>query len=333
MDRVNYETLIIQDIINLEKIKELNLNPWYQRRSVWTPPQQSYLINTLFEQKPIPSLYIRHSLDINAEKSVREVVDGQQRVRSILEYSQNSFTAKHPAHPKKVLYKELTRLEQEKFKLTGLSVGYLLGATDEDVVEIFGRLNSVSKVLNSQEKRNARFSGEFKQFCLREAAKRLPIWRDLHIFSSTDVSRMQEVQFTSDLALNLLQGLSDFSNSALDNIYKKYDEEFAHLDLLAARFNKIFSLVADLPPEAIRDTIFNRQPLFFSLCIVLDAKKSKMSSGQISSALYDIDGIYHANIGIADRKKDVANFITACIASTQRIKSRQFRHAFLGKFI
>ena len=33
-----------------------------------------------------------------------------------------------------------------------LSVGYLVGATDPDVIEIFARINTVSKALNPQEK-------------------------------------------------------------------------------------------------------------------------------------------------------------------------------------
>jgi uncharacterized protein with ParB-like and HNH nuclease domain len=333
MERVEYEKLIVQDIINLYKSKELNLTPWYQRRSIWTTPQQAYLINTLFEQKPIPSLYIRHSLDVSAEKSIREIVDGQQRIRAILDYSENVFPAKHPAYKKKVLCRELKRSELEKFKLTSLSVGYLLGATDEDVVEIFGRLNSVSKTLNAQEKRNAKFSGDYKQFCLREAAKRLPIWRNLNIFSANDVSRMQEVQFVSDLGLNYLNGLSDFSNTALDKIYKQYDEAFPPEEKLQRRFERVFNLVAALPPVAVRDTIFNRQPLFFSLCIVLDSAKGKMSPESVATALHKIDAMFAAKIDIADRKKDEAEFITACTASTQRIKSRQIRHAYLKKAI
>jgi hypothetical protein len=77
MDRVDYQTIVIQDLINLNKADELDLSPWYQRRSVWNPTQKSYLINTLLEQKPIPAIYIRHSLDLERSKSIKEVVDGQ----------------------------------------------------------------------------------------------------------------------------------------------------------------------------------------------------------------------------------------------------------------
>ena len=65
MERVDYQSIVIQDIINLHSTDELALNPWYQRRSVWTRPQKAYLINTLLEQKPVPTIYIRHGLDLD----------------------------------------------------------------------------------------------------------------------------------------------------------------------------------------------------------------------------------------------------------------------------
>ncbi|MGZ4965833.1 MAG: DUF262 domain-containing protein, partial [Chthoniobacterales bacterium] len=108
MDRVEYQPLVVQDIINLERNAELNLNPWYQRRSVWSPAQKAYLINTIFEKKPVPSLYVRHSLDLDKEKSIKEVVDGQQRIRCVLEYAVDAFAARHPKHPRRVKYGQLT---------------------------------------------------------------------------------------------------------------------------------------------------------------------------------------------------------------------------------
>ena len=69
MDRVDYQNILIQDILNLNDSGELDFSPWYQRRSVWSTPQKSYLINTLHEQKPIPTLYIRYSLDLEKGKN------------------------------------------------------------------------------------------------------------------------------------------------------------------------------------------------------------------------------------------------------------------------
>lgn len=331
MDRVEYEKLIVQDLLNLHKNAELDLNPWYQRRSVWTQPQKAYLINTLFEKKPIPSLYIRHSLDIEAEKSIKEVVDGQQRIRAILEYAGDSFAARHLHYPKRVKYSQLKRSEGESFKLTSLSVGYLLGATDGDVIEIFGRLNSVAKTLNAQEKRNARFSGEYKQFCLEQAAKRVMLWRDLGLFNANDIARMAEVQLVSDITFNFINGLSDYRSDKLDKIYAQYDEEFPERTEMERRFEYVFSQIVGLKPESIRDTVFSRPPLFFSLCIVLDSTKKRLAASRIEASLYEVDQVLRSDIPISNRKQVEAEFITACTASTQRIKQRSIRDAFVRK--
>lgn len=331
MDRVEHEKLIIQDILNLHRNQELNINPWYQRRSVWTRSQKSYLINTIFEQKPIPSIYIRHSLDLDTEKSIREVVDGQQRIRSILEFVEGEFTARHPSHRKRVSYSHLNKNEMQEFRMTSLSVGYLLGATDADVIEIFGRLNSIAKTLNAQEKRNARFSGEFKQFCLRQAASRVHLWRDLGIFSANDIARMTEVQFISDLAYNMINGLSDYSSKRLNNIYAENEEEFRSENAIAKRMDKVFSIIVALDPSTIKDTIFNRHPLFFSLCIVLDSLKKKISSSTLSRCLHNIDESFNADIPLSDRTKRDAEFHNACTASTQRIRSRRIRNGYIRK--
>lgn len=97
MDRVEYQPLLIQDMLNLSRSGELDVSPWYQRRSIWNTPQKSYLIITLLEQKPIPAIYIRYHLNLDEGKTVRQVVDGQQRTRAILEYHEDKFSSPHPA--------------------------------------------------------------------------------------------------------------------------------------------------------------------------------------------------------------------------------------------
>jgi hypothetical protein len=198
MDRVDYQSLVIQDLINLEKKGELDTNPWYQRRSVWTNPQKSYLINTIFQKKPIPSLYVRHSLNLDKGISIKEVVDGQQRTRAIIGYYNDEFAARHPENEKLLKYSGLSKSQKQAYLLTSVPVGYLLGASDGDVIDIFARINSVAKTLNNQEKRNAQFSGEFKQFCVTQAVKRTQFWKDYKIFSGNDIARMTEFQFISD---------------------------------------------------------------------------------------------------------------------------------------
>lgn len=332
MDRVDYQSLVVQDIINLHKAKELNIQPWYQRKSVWNDSQKGYLINTLHEQKPIPAIYVRHSIDLENAKSIKEIVDGQQRTRAILEYAENKFSAAHPKYSKKVKFSELDKTSQQSFLITAIPVGYLLGATDADVIDIFGRINSTSKTLNAQEKRNALFSGDFKQFCLRQSSERVELWRNYEIFSAIDISRMNEVQFISDLIVNLIEGIVDLSQPKITRYYKNNDSEFPQAQEIGERMDRIMNLIGSLDPTVIKDTIFKRQPIFFSLCLVLD-KLDKFDVERIEEGLIKIDSIYNAEIGPEDRSADDNNFIAAVTSTTQRAPQRNIRFNYIKKYI
>ncbi|BAU55584.1 DUF262 domain-containing protein [Mucilaginibacter gotjawali] len=332
MDRVDYQSLVIQDIINLANKGELNLTPWYQRRSVWNKPQQSYLVNTLFEKKPLPSIYIRHSLDLQKGISIKEVVDGQQRTNAIIAYCNNEYSARHPNHKKLIKFSELTKTEKQDLLLTSIPVGYLLGATDSDVIDIFARINSVSKTLNVQEKRNAVYSGEFKQFCVKESVLRTDLWKEYKIFSGNDVARMNEVQFISDLIINLIEGLTDFSQPKIDKYYKDNDENFAEMENVDKRLTNIFDTIVSLNPDAIKQTIFSRQPIFFSLIIAID-KLPKISISKIEKGIMEIDNRYNSDKPLTERTKEDANFYNACSASTQRLNNRTIRDNYIYNYI
>ncbi len=330
MDRVSYESLVIQDIQGMAARGELDLNPWYQRREVWNRPQKSYLINTIFEQKPVPTIYVRHSLDLEKEKSIKEVVDGQQRVKAVLEYLENKFSARHPDHKKLVKYGELSKQQQERLRLTSISVGYLVGATDADVIEIFGRLNSISKNLNLQEKRNAKYGGEFKQYSLTEASKRVKIWRDYGIFSSNDISRMAEVQFVSELAINMLDGLQDYSAALIDKFYKNFDESFPCREELELRSELAFRKILSLDKKAITETIFKRAPLFFSLFLIVDdPRDAVITTDRLERAIWSIEERFQLPVPISDRPEMEAEFIVACSSNPHRIKSRAIRDQYI----
>lgn len=286
MDRVDYESVVIQDLLTFHSRDELNLSPWYQRRSVWKPAQKAYLINTIHESKPVPSVYIRHTIDLANEKSVKEVVDGQQRLRAIIEYRNNAFPAPHPSYSKAVTYSQLDATHRKRFLLTALSVGYLVGAEDADVIEIFARINSVAKTLNPQEKRNAQFSGEFKRFCLNESITRLSFWREYAVFTDDNIARMLEVQFVSDLVINLTEGLTDFASRKLDSYYEKFDDAFAADQSIRKRLNRIFESLLNL--ENLKGTIFCRPQILFSLMLVIDSDP-KVPHKKLQACISELD--------------------------------------------
>ena len=88
----------ISDFIDWRKQKRLNLNPNFQRGSVWSPAARTFLIDTILRQLPIPKVYLRTNIDVTTKQTIREVVDGQQRIRAILDFSDDLFPyQKEPA--------------------------------------------------------------------------------------------------------------------------------------------------------------------------------------------------------------------------------------------
>ena len=286
-------------------------------------------MNTIFERKPVPSIYIRQQIDIESERSIKEVVDGQQRVRTIISYRADEFAARHPAHKGRVKYSELTPLQKSSLLSTALSVGYLIGATDQDVIEIFGRINSVAKTLNPMEKLNAIYSGEFKQFCLNQAVARLPFWRATSIFSANEISRMQEVQFVSDLVINFIEGLIDYNPNKIKRYYKDYDETFAEEEDLEKRLEAVFSRLAGLPTEDFSDTIFRSAQIAFSLMIVLDHMRNAMPPvDKIHEVIRSTDA--QASAAIDNPTEVGARYLNGFSGGNlHRIRSRTIRNELL----
>lgn len=334
MERVDYESLIIQDLVNSYEREELDINPWYQRRAVWLRPQKSYLINTIHEKKPVPSIYIRHMIDLETERSIKEVVDGQQRIRCILEYRNNEFAARHPRHDRLVKFDQLTKQERLTFLQTALSVGYLVGANDSDVIEIFARINTVAKTLNPQEKRNAAYSGAFKQFSLSEAVERLPFWREYAIFTDNDIARMAEVQFISDLTMNLIEGLQDFSADRLNRYYYRNDEKFTAEKAVKKRLDRVFSIVLSLPTSKIKGSRFARPQVLFSLIMVLDDLAKVPTRSTLERCIADLDARVEA-VRTGDNIRAIRPNVYEAFTSgnMHRIKFRKIRDATIRKYI
>ena len=332
MDRVDYESVVIQDIITFHSREELNLAPWYQRRSVWKRNQKAYLINTIHESKPVPSIYVRHTIDLANEKSIKEIVDGQQRVRAILEYRSDEFPAPHPKHPRPVLYSDLDSTSRKRFLLTALSVGYLIGAEDADVIEIFARINSVAKTLNPQEKRNAQYSGAFKRFCTSEAVARLGFWRDYAVFTDDNIARMLEVQFISDVVVNLKEGLLDFSAKKLDDYYAAHDDAFSPERAIRARLRKIFEILLRIDPAKLKGTVFCRPQVLFSLMLVIDST-SIASTRRLEHCITDIDSkVAAVRAGEGRGTLSTEAYEAFTTGNMHRIRFRKIRDAVIRSY-
>jgi hypothetical protein len=271
MDTHKPRAATINDFREWDQRDELVLAPEFQRRKVWGPKARSFLIDTILEGFPIPAIHIRQKIDVKTKKTIREVVDGQQRLRAILDYIGDGFTVMK-VHNKRyggLRFSDLPSDVQERFLEYDLLVDFLVGATDTDVLEVFARINSYTIVLNTQEKLNAEFSGKFKQLVFQLGREHLEFWRKNRILTNYNIMRMKEAELSTDLVIAMIDGIQD--RKKLRSYYKKYDDDLPQEEELKEHFEKLIDTIAEIFGDSLIESQFSKSTLFYSLfCALYD---------------------------------------------------------------
>lgn len=202
----------------------LDLNPPYQRHSVWTPKERRYFLDTVFNGYPCPPLFLYKSLS-DEGVSTYHVVDGKQRLETIIGFANNTISLSADIQDEGLSGKKWKAIDVEgrkKFWNYQLAVEMLDSVDNAVVKEIFDRYNRTSKNLERQELRHAKYDGWFASFAEEEANK--AEWKSIGIVTAASARRMKDVQLISELMLVLLkEGVSGFSQDELDEYYAKYD--------------------------------------------------------------------------------------------------------------
>ncbi len=79
----SYDGRKIHELVSLFEQERLHLEPGFQRQSVWTDPDRRKLIQSILQGYPIPSIFLYERPD-NRGRTVYDVIDGKQRLESIL---------------------------------------------------------------------------------------------------------------------------------------------------------------------------------------------------------------------------------------------------------
>ena len=75
----------IRNIIETYRNGELILSPSFQRGYVWNITQASRLIESVLLSIPLPSVYLYETnFDRDSDKTIREVIDGKQRLTTLI---------------------------------------------------------------------------------------------------------------------------------------------------------------------------------------------------------------------------------------------------------
>lgn len=323
-----------------EATDRLILAPKFQRRDIWTDKARSYLMDTIIRGKPIPKIFMRQQINPKTKKTVREIVDGQQRLRTILGYLKDGFTISR-VHNKEYggkFFSQLPDALQESILKYEIAVDLLINAPDEEILDIFARLNTYSVKLVKQELINSKYFGDFKQTVYELAFEFLTFWRKNNIFSDGKILRMAEAELTSELLIAMSEGIK--SRKVVESYYKKYDDSFPNKNILMERFRKIMDVIGELMSDRLPSSNFSRPHLFYSLfCAVyhmlyglpeMKCKKALFKQSdypKINSALEKIEEIFEGDVEALS--KEERKFLDAARRATTDAPVREFRTEYL----
>jgi len=264
----------IQSVYSWYREDKLFVNRRYQRKLVWTLEEKQRLVESILKSYPIPAILI-------AERAggggTYEIIDGLQRLHAIVSFMETSFhtlegnyfdvkqfpTAK--GYADQGLFeingsdKHLTQKEVSAVLDYTLALSVMRNATDAEVNDVFGRINTYGHRLSDQERRQAGVENEFSQLVRKIActvrgdasADVLPLkampsisidlpmakhgyevraeevfWVNQGILRSTDLRDSMDEQCIADISACIVGGqLIERSKDALDEIYDSATEE------------------------------------------------------------------------------------------------------------
>lgn len=211
---------------------QLDLNPPYQRNSVWSASDKKYFIDTILNSYPAPPVFLHKTLD-ETGRSTYHVVDGKQRLQTIIDFSKDLIRVPDnfaDDRIRKLRFSELDTDTKREFWNYEIVVEMLPDVSASAVKEIFERINRNSRKLTPQELRHAKYEGWMINLAESEANQ--AIWKDLGVVTVARSKRMADVQFISELLLVIIdQKIHGFDQDHLDERYAQYEDVDSHSGL------------------------------------------------------------------------------------------------------
>ncbi|WP_166790294.1 DUF262 domain-containing protein [Cryobacterium sp. Hh11] len=332
------QTYTIAEILKWQSDGEVDLNPKFQRGSVWSPPAKSYLIDSILNGYPIPKLLFRTTVDRDTRRTLRDVVDGQQRLRTIFQFADNKLTLsrKSPNFDGKS-YKTLEPEDKDTFLNYKLTCEQLLGASDEDVLEVFLRINSYTVPVNEAELRNATYNSPLSDLVKSLVESASYVW-GVGVMSGRQRVRMLDQSLMSELVSYLIDGVTDGGEARITKFYKKTADcsegDLPDVSKVESRLRETAALL-----EGLEATPIAQRPHFSMLFAAVLYAHDDLPAGRLTFEevparqllLRDTEAIRYGlgqlneSLNADDVESAPVGAFAEAKTSTQRMRSRQVR--------
>lgn len=170
--------LTVKGIVKMVNTKEISFDYPVQRAyNQWGHLQQSLIIHSVLTDFDVPSVYAVQAKD--ESKSVYSIIDGKQRLSVLADFMNNKF-ALHKDTPVVIFeekeydisqstYEELPEALQDTFRDYNLDMVYFINITDEEIFEMFFRLNNgtpLSPQQKAKSKMTINIAEYLKEICV-----------------------------------------------------------------------------------------------------------------------------------------------------------------------
>jgi hypothetical protein len=275
--QTSYGERTINDFLLLFKNGQINLNPGFQRRSVWSPADRQRLIQSIASKYPLPSVFLYQRLQKGGV--VYDVVDGKQRLETILMFTRQGRFRRRAFEARLGLDGDVDRYDWKSLRtrhpeLYDAFLTYKVQTAEvtgdlAEIVDLFVRINSTGKPLTSGEKRNARF---YKSPFLKAAnglvAKFQGYFVNQQILSETQIDRMKGTELVSELLMSVHHGGIINKKTSLDRAIGNESVNLNTLGRLSRECTATMNLVRRMFPD-LKTTRFRNSADFYSLFMIV----------------------------------------------------------------
>jgi hypothetical protein len=348
--RVEEGKYSIAELVDWYRRRELVVNTEYQRGGgLWPAPAKSYFIDTILKEFPFPKVYFHERVDKETKRPHREIVDGQQRISTIVAFVDGKFALGNNARGMEgKRFGQLSDEQQDSFYSYTVSVDVIRNADRSEILQMFRRMNAFTLPLNAPEKRHSEFFGEFKDWVNTVLDRFGSVLIDWDILTSRQVVRMADAEFIADVALAIEEGIVSTSPTKLRALYKKHDEEFLTRAMLDEKISGAFDVILT-EFSGVQGTYITRPHIFHSLICALLHRRFGLVGAEDATGIAPA-GVYFEDkdralislkrLAAAHEEKDVGEFreyVQAASEGGNRAAQRAVRikwlcEALQGKF-
>lgn len=309
----------------------LILQPSFQRRLVWSDNHKEKFIETLLLGFPSPEIYIAQTgIDVETITSQEVIVDGQQRLSTIIEYIMESEDSNVFGNIV-TKYKKLSKEQKEKFLNYNIIVRDLGDIGTDQIREIFSRINSTSYALKAIEINNALYDGEFINTA-HELMEENNI-KDLPFLSETSISRMEDLNYILLLMATIINnGYFALSTKIEDYIYD-YNNNFNDKDKIKTNFVKTLDIINKLDLE--NDSIWYRKSNYFTLFIEINKVLDQINDKNMVKIEKNIKELEKKIVNSKDAENDneFKEYYNMMYSGTNSRKARVIRGKLVEEFL